>query len=77
MPGKKKPEIDDTALVSVAKSIGHAAGKLAVKAGIEPTPEPMSAPTPSSKKPKLAAKNKQRLPRREKKALQRTTASRV
>ena len=83
MPEKKKPaaapgnpgaeaEHSESALVSVAKTIGHVAGKLAVKSGIE------HSPTPSSKKKgKLAPKNKQHLPRREKKALQKATASRI
>ena len=73
-----KPENDESALVSVAKTIGQAAGKLAVKTGTERTSTPKSiAPTPPSKKAKFPAKNKQRLPRREKKALQKSTASRL
>jgi hypothetical protein len=70
-PKAKEPEAPDSTLVSVAKAIGHAAGELAVKTGIE------KPPTKSSKIPKLAPKNKKRLPRREKKALQKSTASRV
>jgi hypothetical protein len=72
-PKAKEPEAPDSTLVSVAKAIGHAAGELALKTGIEKAP----TPTPSSKIPKLAPKNKKRLPRREKKALQKSTASRV
>lgn len=81
MPAKKKTEAapaetaqttgdQESSLVKAAKTIGRAAGKLAVKTGIEHA-------TPSSKKGKLAPKNKKRLPRREKKALQKSAASRV
>jgi hypothetical protein len=68
-PKKEAPPVEDSTLVSVAKTIGAAAGKLAVQVGIEKTP--------SKKIPKLAPKNKKRVPRRKKKALQKTTASRV
>jgi hypothetical protein len=68
-PKKEAAVVEDSTLVSVAKTIGAAAGKLAVQVGIEKTP--------SKKIPKLAPKNKKRLPRRQKKALQKTTASRV
>jgi hypothetical protein len=68
-PKTKEPAVEESTLVSVAKAIGHAAGELAVKTGIEKTP--------SKKIPKLAPKNKKRVPRRKKKALQKTTASRV
>jgi len=74
-PKKEAPAVEESTLVSVAKAIGHAAGKMAVETGIEHTPEKVA--TPSSKIPKLAPKNKKRLPRRQKKALQKTTASRV
>jgi hypothetical protein len=89
MPEKKRPaatprnpgteaENSESALVSVAKTIGHVAGKLAVKSGIEHTPTPNGEPAASSKKKgKLAPKNKQHLPRREKKALQKATAGRI
>jgi hypothetical protein len=89
MPEKKRPaaapsnpgtEADESenALVSVAKTIGHVAGKLAVKGGIEHTPTPLGdAGASSKKKGKLAPKNKKHLPRREKKALQKATASRI
>lgn len=77
MPKETRPETDEGLLVTVAKTIGHAAGKLSVKAGIEPSPEAREATPPTAKVPKLAPKNKSRLPRRQKKALQRSTASRV
>jgi len=77
VPKEIKPETDESLLVTVAKTIGHAAGKLSVKAGIEPSPESQKATPPTPKIPKLAPKNKSRLPRRQKKALQRSTASRV
>jgi hypothetical protein len=66
---KEVPAVEESTLVSVAKAIGHAAGELAVRTGFEKTP--------SKKIPKLAPKNKKRVPRRQKKALQKTTASRV
>jgi len=68
-PKKEELAVEESTLVSVAKAIGHAAGELALKTGIEKTP--------SKKIPKLAPKNKKRVPRRQKKALQKTTASRV
>ena len=55
-------------LTEAAKTIGHIAGKVAVAVGAA-TPE-TSAPKKSVKVPKLAPKNKSRLPRREKKARQ-------
>jgi hypothetical protein len=82
MPEKKKPaapsapepkvEDSESTLVSVAKAIGHAAGTLAVKTGID-----SPVPATSKKKGKLAPKNKQHLPRRQKKALQKAAASRI
>jgi hypothetical protein len=66
---KKTPpaeEAPESILVTAAKSLGAAAGKVAALAGVKPE-------TPKSpenvKKPKLASKNKSRLPRKEKKAL--------
>lgn len=76
MPEKKKPETDESLLVSVAKTIGHAAGKLSVKAGLDSPPESQKTAA-KPKIGKLPPKNKSRLPRREKKRLQKTTASRV
>jgi len=56
-------------LVSAAKEIGAAAGKVAALAGVKAEKEP------SPKKvviPKLAPKNKSRLPRKQKKAQKKT-----
>jgi hypothetical protein len=69
MPKKQKapPETDDTLLVSAAKAIGTAAGKIASLAG--------AAPTKSTKKGKLPKKNKRRVPRLQKKAQRKAAAS--
>ncbi len=72
MPKKPAtPETQDEGiLMHAAKTIGTAAGKIAKLAGVEPEPR---APAQSQKVPKLAKKEKHRLPRREKKALQRSS----
>jgi hypothetical protein len=63
---EKKKHKEESGLVSAAKAVGEAAGKIAALVGVaEPGP-----PKKSMKIPKLAKKNKSRLPRREKKALQ-------
>lgn len=69
-------------LVDAAKALGSVAGKVASIAKTatpaEASPDPAAEPIPpkpttkSSKKLKLAAKNKSRLPRREKKELKKT-----
>jgi hypothetical protein len=71
MPKPKKPttpqEPEENALVSAAKAIGTAAGKVASLAGVAPHAEP----TPKGKKVgKLLKKDGKRLPRRQKKAAQ-------
>ena len=73
MPKKQAtPETqDESTLVNAAKTIGTAAGKIAKLAGVEPEPR---APAQSQKVPKLAKKDKHRLPRREKKALQKSSS---
>jgi hypothetical protein len=77
MAEKKKQKIEEKsdaskdALISVAETIGHAVGALARKAGVG------TEAKVSVKKGKLPPKNKKRLPRREKKAAQKKTASRV
>jgi hypothetical protein len=68
MAKKKKeesPEAADSVLVSAAKGIGTAAGKVAAAVGVT-ADKPATPPKP--KVPKLAPKNKSRLPRRQKKA---------
>jgi F420-0:gamma-glutamyl ligase len=60
---------DESVLVTAAKAIGTAAGKVAKLVGVEPEPR---EPAVSQKVPKLAKKEKHRLPRREKKALQKS-----
>jgi hypothetical protein len=82
MPSKKdstkpeapKPDSEESALVTAAKAIGKAAGKVAALAGAEVTP-PRTPKTPRIGK--LVKKNKKRLPRREKKAQQKATATRI
>ena len=62
MPKKEtaeKPE--ESVLVSAAKAIGTAAGKVARLAGVAPEAK-------SQKVPKLSKKSKDKLPRRQKKA---------
>jgi hypothetical protein len=62
---------EESILIHAAKTIGAAAGKIAKLAGVEPGPR---EPAQSQKVPKLAKKEKHRLPRREKKALQKSSA---
>ena len=71
----KKPitpqETDDTILVSAAKAIGSAAGKIASLVGAPP-----EGKVAAKKTGKLPKKNKHRLPRRQKKAQQKTPTAR-
>jgi hypothetical protein len=62
MAKKKQEESSEGVLVTAAKTLGTAAGKIASAVGA-------TTPTKSVKVPKLAKKNKSRLPRREKKKL--------
>jgi hypothetical protein len=59
----KKKQSAEGVLVAAAKTIGAAVGRVVSEVGVHPQ-------TKSGKVPKLAKKNKARLPRREKKALQ-------
>ena len=69
-----EPETQDSSLATAAKIVGAAAGKIASLAGVtEPAPAPPQ--TKSTKVPKLQKKDKSRLPRRQKKAQQKVTAS--
>jgi hypothetical protein len=72
MPKKKEPTEtpDESILVTAAKAIGTAAGKVAKLAGVEPEPR---EPAVSQKVPKLSKKDKHKLPRREKKAAQKSS----
>jgi hypothetical protein len=72
---KKEPKAEGGLLVETAKTIGVAAGKVAALAGIA-EPAPAKPQTKSVKVPKLQKKNKSRLPRRQKKALQKAAAAR-
>lgn len=63
---KETNEAAATPLVEAAKAIGETAGKVVAK--VE------GVMKKSSKVPKLAKKNKSRLPRRQKKALQKANA---
>ena len=69
----KKKEITETsaegASVSAAKSAGTAAGKVEPQGAAPEAREPAK----SQKVPKLSKKNKSKLPRREKKALQKSS----
>jgi|HubBroStandDraft_1064217.scaffolds.fasta_scaffold221208_2 hypothetical protein len=67
------PETDDNILVSAAKAIGSAAGKIASLAGAPPEVRPA---TKSTKVGKLPKKEGHRLPRRQKKAQQKRPVSR-
>jgi len=63
MAKKKQDESPEGVLIAAGNAIGAAAGKVASEVGVHPQRK-------SVKVPKLAQKNKARLPRREKKALQ-------
>jgi hypothetical protein len=58
-------EAPESILVTAAKGLGTAAGKVAALAGVKAEPTPPAKP----KIPKLASKNKSRLPRKKKKSL--------
>jgi hypothetical protein len=72
MPKKKvtQPETEDSVLVSAAKAVGSAAGKIASLAGAALEARPA---TKSTKVGKLPKKQGHRLPRRQKKAQRKTT----
>jgi hypothetical protein len=74
MAKKDKPEEStDGIITTAAKKLGKAAGKVAAAVGATPETSATEAPPvkqPSTKVPKLEKKNKNRLPRREKKARQ-------
>jgi hypothetical protein len=63
----KTQESPDSVLVTAAKTIGAAAGKLAASVGVTTPAKP--------KVPKLAKKHKQRLPRKQKKAAKKAAKS--
>ena len=65
---KTEPNADESLLISAAKAIGNAAGAVAAIIGAK-----SPAPT-KEKKVKFQPKNKTRLPRRQKKALQKAAA---
>lgn len=67
---KPKQKAKEGGLVSAAKALGVAAGKVAALAGVTAEPEAPVVRKVSTKIPKLAKKNKSRLPRRQKKAAQ-------
>ena len=72
MAKKNKPEESTEGIITtVAKKLGRAAGKVAAAVGATPETSAAEAPPmkqPSTKVLKLKKKNKNRLPRREKKA---------
>jgi hypothetical protein len=66
MKERAHAQTEENLLISAAKTIGKAAGKIAAATGVQPAAaEP---PRPKKKREKLAPKNKGRLPRRRKKA---------
>ena len=65
---KETEESPDSPLISAAKTIGATAGKVATAVGI-------ATPPAKPKVPKLAKKNKSRLPRRQKKAAKKAAAA--
>jgi hypothetical protein len=67
----EKPETEGL-LVTAAKTIGKAAGKIAAATGVKPDTVELSHP---QKKRKLPSKNKSRLPRRQKKAQKKKQAA--
>jgi len=73
-PAAPTQEGEESVLVTAAKAIGKAAGKVAVLAGAE-AEKPRTPKTPRIGK--LVKKNKSRLPRRQKKAQQKATATRI
>ena len=75
MPKKNdptQPANEEPALIVAAKAIGKAAGKVAAMAGSQPDAPPARAAANRAKFPK---KDKHRLPRRQKKAQQKTLAA--
>jgi hypothetical protein len=66
---KKKTTPEESVLVETAKKIGAAAGKIAAMVGAGTTAAPKKIAG------KFVKKNKSRLPRREKKALQKKNAA--
>ena len=72
MPKKAKEteSKEDNLLVSAAKTIGKAAGKIAAVSGVQSQPAAGQPAHAQRSKGKLAPKNKARLPRRQKKARQ-------
>lgn len=73
----RKTEKEDSAIVSAAKAIGSAAGKVAALAGATPeAPAPDGSKPVKEKRGKFPKSNKSRLPRREKKAKQKSLGAR-
>ena len=70
MPKKAKEteSKEENLLVTAAKTIGKAAGKIAAVSGVQQRPEAGQPARAHGPKGKLAPKNKARLPRRQKKA---------
>jgi|tagenome__1003787_1003787.scaffolds.fasta_scaffold20069260_2 predicted trehalose synthase len=69
---KKKKKKDGGVLAAAAEAVGAAVGKVAALVGVGDKP---ATPPKTVKIPKLAKKNKSRLPRKQKKALQKAAAS--
>jgi hypothetical protein len=69
---KKKKKKDESALVAAAEVVGAAVGKVAALVGVGDKPK---TPPKSVKIPKLAKKNKSRMPRKQKKAQQKAAST--
>jgi len=70
----KKTKTEGSTLISSAKAVGSAAGKLAALVGVTADTTPRTTAKTASKG-KLQKKDRHRLPRREKKAQQRSHAT--
>ena len=73
MAKKNKPQESTDDIIKTAKKLGKAAGQVAAALGVTSETAGTEGPPvkqPSLKVPKLEKKNKNRLPRREKKARQ-------
>jgi hypothetical protein len=68
---KETQESSESVLVTADKTIGTAAGKIAVAVGVSPAP----AKAAKKKAPPLAKKSKARLPRKQKKQARKVKSS--
>ena len=71
-PATEEAGKEDGSLISVAKTLGRAAGRIAAKTGLDHAEAPALLRAPAVKRGKLVSKNKTRVPRRQKKAQQKS-----